>query len=57
MTLSVAGKRCLRGPQLNSEVRYWYCETAASGAANAGWDYCCRPGNSCGYSEGYNYPW
>ena len=49
----MSGKRCRWGSQLNSDVRYWYCETEDE----PGWDYCCRPGNECGYSEGFDYPW
>ncbi len=52
-TFTVNGKACKRGSQLNTEVRYWYCEVDGE----PGWDYCCRPGNDCGYSDGYEYPW
>eukprot|EP00095_Tigriopus_kingsejongensis_P011025 maker-scaffold109_size355148-snap-gene-0.17 protein:Tk11025 transcript:maker-scaffold109_size355148-snap-gene-0.17-mRNA-1 annotation:"hypothetical protein DAPPUDRAFT_257231" len=49
---SVSGKTCQYGAELNPDVRYWYCRTQN----DAGWDYCCRPGNTCGYSNGYDYP-
>ena len=42
-------------PRLNTDVGYWYCETADR--SDAGWDYCCSPDNQCGYSDGYEYPW
>ncbi|TRY68387.1 hypothetical protein TCAL_01423 [Tigriopus californicus] len=50
---SVSGKACEYGAELNPDVRYWYCRTRD----DKGWDYCCRPGNTCGYSDGYEYPW
>ena len=47
---TVSGKRCLYGGcKLNPDVHYWYCETEEGG----GWDYCCRPGQRCGYSQNY----
>jgi hypothetical protein len=59
--LTVSGSRCVSGQKLNGDVRYWYCEIEDGGRGRgddtAGWDYCCRPGNECGYSEGYEYPW
>ena len=53
VAFSVTGKRCRYGARLNTDVRYWYCETEGE----AGWDYCCRPQHNCGYSDGYDYPW
>ena len=53
VTYSVGGRECRSGAQLNSDVRFWYCRTDG----DSGWDYCCRPGNECGYSKGYEYPW
>ncbi|XP_014245868.1 uncharacterized protein LOC106664558 isoform X2 [Cimex lectularius] len=36
----------------NPEVGVWTCPVE-----NGDWDYCCRSGHQCGFSEGYNYPW
>ena len=45
---TVTGQRCLYGGcKLNPDVNYWYCQTAEDGA----WDYCCRPGQRCGFSQ------
>ena len=52
---TVNGIRCMSKPRLNTDVGYWYCETADR--SDAGWDYCCSPDNQCGYSDGYEYPW
>ena len=64
---TVTGKRCVFGGcKLNPDVHYWlvvtllrsgschvldprYCETDETGS----WDYCCRPGKRCGYSQTY----
>ncbi len=67
VSFSVTGRPCRFGPRLNSDVRYWFCEVeeattrgkgvGSGGGGEAGWDYCCRPGSRCGYSQGYDYPW
>jgi hypothetical protein len=54
---TVSGRPCRYGTQCieNREAGFWYCDLEGGDAG--AWDYCCRPGHQCGYSEGYNYPW
>ncbi|KAJ9592415.1 hypothetical protein L9F63_015935 [Diploptera punctata] len=54
---TVSGRPCRFGTVCveNREAGFWYCELEGGDAG--AWDYCCRPGHQCGYSEGYNYPW
>ncbi|BES97279.1 PAN domain [Nesidiocoris tenuis] len=51
---TVNGQPCRAGTvcTMNPEVGVWSCPVD-----NGDWDYCCRSGHHCGYSEGYNYPW
>ena len=53
----MSGRPCRYGTQCieNREAGFWYCELEGGDAG--AFDYCCRPGHQCGYSEGYNYPW
>ncbi|KAJ4432585.1 hypothetical protein ANN_21208 [Periplaneta americana] len=54
---TVSGRPCRYGTECteNREAGFWYCELEGGDAG--AWDYCCRPGHQCGYSEGFNYPW
>ncbi|XP_033609606.1 uncharacterized protein LOC111870214 isoform X2 [Cryptotermes secundus] len=54
---TVSGRPCRYGTECieNREAGFWYCELEGGDAG--AWDYCCRPGHQCGYSEGYSYPW
>ncbi|XP_071455756.1 uncharacterized protein [Hetaerina americana] len=54
------GSTCTRHP----DGGFWGCPVSSFGlekemASDSGrdWDYCCRPGHQCGYSEGYHLPW
>ena len=49
---SVGGRACLDRRMMDPDARYWYCRTNTNG-----WDYSCRPGSTCGYSDGYNFSW
>ena len=49
---SVGGRACLDRRMMDPDARYWYCRTNTND-----WDYACRPGSSCGYSDGYNFSW
>uniref|UniRef100_A0A0P4WMW9 Apple domain-containing protein n=1 Tax=Scylla olivacea TaxID=85551 RepID=A0A0P4WMW9_SCYOL len=51
---TVSGLRCYREScRLDRHGGYYFCETDHSGA----WDFCCRPHQKCGYSEGYPQAW
>ncbi|XP_054281057.1 uncharacterized protein LOC128998749 [Macrosteles quadrilineatus] len=52
---TVSGRPCRAGTvcSMNFEVGIWTCPVDDVGD----WDYCCRSGHHCGYSEGYSYPW
>nr|XP_022915111.1 uncharacterized protein LOC111425362 [Onthophagus taurus] len=53
---SVGGWPCKRGTLCKeSALGFWFCEL--EGGSPSSWDYCCRPGHQCGYSEGYAYQW
>ncbi|XP_021916081.1 uncharacterized protein LOC110828068 isoform X1 [Zootermopsis nevadensis] len=54
---TVSGRPCRYGTECveNREAGFWHCELEGGDAG--AWDYCCRPGHQCGYSEGYDYPW
>ena len=49
---SVGGRACLDRRMMDPDARYWYCRTNTND-----WDYACRPGSTCGYSDGYNFSW
>ncbi|XP_071538906.1 uncharacterized protein [Panulirus ornatus] len=50
----VTGARCYRGYcKRDRQGGYYFCETDHSGA----WDYCCRPRERCGRSEGFETLW
>nr|XP_018917639.1 PREDICTED: uncharacterized protein LOC109044389 [Bemisia tabaci] len=51
---TVTGRPCKAGTFCteNLDVGVWSCPVD-----DGDWDYCCRAGHHCGYSEGYNYPW
>ena len=49
---SVGGRECLADLVIDPDAHYWYCQTDTSD-----WDYCCRPGSTCGYSNGYDFAW
>uniref|UniRef100_A0A1B6CQM5 Apple domain-containing protein n=1 Tax=Clastoptera arizonana TaxID=38151 RepID=A0A1B6CQM5_9HEMI len=51
---TVSGRPCKAGTfcTQNLDVGIWSCPVD-----DGDWDYCCRSGHQCGYSEGYNYPW
>ncbi|KAK9503602.1 hypothetical protein O3M35_010130 [Rhynocoris fuscipes] len=51
---TVNGQPCRVGTvcTMNREVGVWTCPID-----NGDWDYCCRSGHHCGYSDGYSYPW
>lgn len=52
--MTVSGVQCYRGRcREDREGGYWYCHTDFSEA----WDYCCRPREVCGYSQGYDQKW
>ncbi|XP_045102140.1 uncharacterized protein LOC123498782 isoform X3 [Portunus trituberculatus] len=52
--MTVSGLRCYREScRLDRHGGYYLCETDHSGA----WDYCCRPQEKCGHSEGYHQAW
>lgn len=52
--MTVNGVQCYRGRcREDREGGYWYCHTDFSEA----WDYCCRPREVCGYSQGYDQKW
>ncbi|XP_042863557.1 NKAP family protein-like isoform X2 [Penaeus japonicus] len=52
--MTVNGIQCYRGRcREDREGGYWYCHTDFSEA----WDYCCRPREVCGYSQGYEQKW
>ncbi|CAG2057621.1 unnamed protein product [Timema podura] len=54
---TVSGRPCRYGTFCaeNREAGFWSCELEGGDAGS--FDYCCRPGHQCGYSEGFNYPW
>ncbi|XP_046985089.1 uncharacterized protein LOC124555265 isoform X1 [Schistocerca americana] len=54
---TVSGQPCRRGTfcSLNVVGGFWSCELEGGDAG--AWDYCCRQGHHCGYSDGYHYPW
>lgn len=49
---SVSGRKCLGGRVMDPSARYWYCRTDSND-----WDYSCRPGSTCGYTDGYSFSW
>ncbi|XP_073986186.1 uncharacterized protein isoform X2 [Rhodnius prolixus] len=51
---TVNGQPCRIGTActLNPDVGVWTCPVD-----NGDWDYCCRSGHHCGYSDGFSYPW
>ncbi|XP_047491987.1 uncharacterized protein LOC125041192 [Penaeus chinensis] len=52
--MTVNGIQCYRGRcREDREGGYWFCHTDFSEA----WDYCCRPREVCGYSQGYDQKW
>lgn len=53
---TVSGQPCKSGTVCtqNRDVGIWSCPTEG---LEGDWDYCCRSGHQCGYSEGFNYPW
>ncbi|XP_067004157.2 uncharacterized protein [Anabrus simplex] len=54
---TVSGRPCRHNSACtqNREAGFWSCELEGGDAG--AFDYCCRPGHQCGYSEGYSYPW
>ncbi|KAI5699733.1 hypothetical protein M8J75_007770 [Diaphorina citri] len=54
MRYTVSGRPCKWGTYCTQslEVGVWTCPIEGGD-----WDYCCRSGHHCGYSEGYSYPW
>ena len=52
LRFTVSGRPCRRGTfcQENRETGYWSCELEFG--EDRAWDYCCRPGHQCGFSEG-----
>ncbi|KAJ8872285.1 hypothetical protein PR048_025887 [Dryococelus australis] len=54
---TVSGRPCRFGTFCteNRVAGFWSCELEGGDAGS--FDYCCRLGHHCGYSEGYNYPW
>ena len=49
---AVSGINCNTNTVFDTRDKYWYCQTN-----DRDYEYCCRPGSSCGYSENYEYPW
>ena len=51
-TTAINGIRCNTQTVFDSRDKYWYCETN-----DRDYEYCCRPGSTCGYSKNSGYPW
>ncbi|KAL1132616.1 hypothetical protein AAG570_010568 [Ranatra chinensis] len=51
---TVNGQPCRTGTfcRQNPDVGVWTCPVD-----NGDWDYCCRSGHHCGYTDGFPYPW
>ncbi|XP_046398947.1 uncharacterized protein LOC124165542 [Ischnura elegans] len=63
---TVGGRPCAPGTSCtrHPDGGFWGCpvmsfglDKEASSGSGQDWDYCCRPGHQCGYSEGYHLPW
>ncbi|XP_063238494.1 uncharacterized protein LOC134540006 [Bacillus rossius redtenbacheri] len=54
---TVSGRPCRRGAACaeNPVAGFWSCPLEGGDAGD--FDYCCRPGHHCGFSEGFSYPW
>ncbi|RZF41855.1 hypothetical protein LSTR_LSTR005317 [Laodelphax striatellus] len=54
---TVSGHPCRAGTvcSQNMDIGVWTCPV--ENGLEGDWDYCCRSGHQCGYSEGFSYPW